>query len=124
MRTTACGPTCRHWAWEHINLTGDLQLAAEQASRTGRLPPPTAARSALAHDFFPFHEVTPDRAKQRPFDYPYVSGVLESIAADFDGMTEWWAAESEVKKGWSENLSKSAGNNSLILGSLAPSTWL
>ncbi len=40
----------------------------------------------------------PDRAKQRAFDYPDVSGVLESIVGDYDGMTEWWDAEAEIEK--------------------------
>ena len=38
-----------------------------------------------------------DRAKQRAFDYPYVSGVLESIAVDYDRMAEWWDAEAEIE---------------------------
>ena len=38
-----------------------------------------------------------DRAKQRAFDYPYVSGVLESIAVDYDRMAEWWDTEAEIE---------------------------
>ena len=30
-----------------------------------------------------------DWAKQRAFDYPYVSGVFESIVGDYDGIAEW-----------------------------------
>ena len=38
------------------------------------------------------------RAKQRAFDYPYVSGVLESIAVDCDGMAKWWDDKAEIEK--------------------------
>ena len=38
------------------------------------------------------------RTKQRAFDYPYVSGVLENIAADYNREAEWWDAETEIEK--------------------------
>ena len=38
------------------------------------------------------------QAQERAFDYPYVSGVLESIAADYDREAEWWAAEVKTQK--------------------------
>jgi hypothetical protein len=37
-------------------------------------------------------------AKQRAFDYPYVGGVLESIAASYDREAEWYDSEAKVRK--------------------------
>ena len=38
-----------------------------------------------------------DWAKQRAFDYPYISSVLGDIAASYDHDAEFWDAEAEVK---------------------------
>ncbi len=37
-------------------------------------------------------------AKQRAFDYPYVSGVLESIATDYDQQAEMWDTKVKIDK--------------------------
>ena len=37
-------------------------------------------------------------AKQRAVDYPYVSGVLESIAVDYERVAKWWDDEAETEK--------------------------
>jgi addiction module HigA family antidote len=37
-------------------------------------------------------------AKQRAFDYPYVGGVLESIAASYDREAEWHDSDAKVRK--------------------------
>ena len=37
-------------------------------------------------------------AKQRAFDYPYVSGVLENIATDYDQQAETWDAKVKIDK--------------------------
>ena len=39
-----------------------------------------------------------NQAKQRAFEYPYVSGVLESIADDYDRVAKWWDDEEEIEK--------------------------
>ena len=39
-----------------------------------------------------------ERAKQRAFDYPHVSGILEGIAADYDSTGQWWNTEAEIEK--------------------------
>ena len=39
-----------------------------------------------------------NRAKQRAFGYPYVGGVLESIATDYDREAEWHDTEAKIKK--------------------------
>ena len=38
-------------------------------------------------------------AKQRAFDFPFVSGVLESVAADHERMAKWWDDEAEIEMG-------------------------
>ena len=37
-------------------------------------------------------------AKQRAFDYPYVSSVLERVAADYDQQAGWWDTETRIEK--------------------------
>ncbi|MCY4588807.1 MAG: helix-turn-helix domain-containing protein [Bryobacterales bacterium] len=38
------------------------------------------------------------QAKQRAFEYPYVSSVIESIAAAYDREAKWWDDEAEIEK--------------------------
>ena len=38
------------------------------------------------------------QAKQRAFEYAYVSSVLESIAAGYDRVATWWDDEAEIEK--------------------------
>ena len=37
-------------------------------------------------------------AKQRAFDYPYVSSVLGRVAADYDQQAGWWDTETRIEK--------------------------
>ena len=37
-------------------------------------------------------------AKQRAFDYPYVGGVLESVAADYDRQAGWWDTQAKIEE--------------------------
>ena len=37
-------------------------------------------------------------AKQRAFDYPYVSSVLERLAADYDQQAEWWDTQARIEQ--------------------------
>ena len=37
-------------------------------------------------------------ARQRAFDYPYVSSVLERVAADYDHQAEWWDTEAIIER--------------------------
>ncbi len=37
-------------------------------------------------------------AKQRSFDYPYVGGVLESVAADYDQQAGWWDTQARIEQ--------------------------
>ena len=37
-------------------------------------------------------------AKQRAFDYPYVSSVLERVAADYDQQARWWDTQARIEQ--------------------------
>ena len=37
-------------------------------------------------------------SEQRAFDYPYVGGVLESVAADYDRQAGWWDTQAKIEE--------------------------
>ena len=37
-------------------------------------------------------------SEQRSFDYPYVGGVLESVAADYDRQAGWWDTQAKIEE--------------------------